>query len=113
MEINIYIIIALVLGVLIGSFIGWLIAKSKMAADFHAEKEKATEKYNQLENEFIVYKATSSEQLSHAQEKINSYYNELISLKDSMLMDKKEYDELNTKLAGISANYDAARLTII
>ncbi len=113
MEINIYVIIALSLGVLLGVFIGRLMAKSKMTTDFQAEKENATGKYNQLENEFIVYKATSTEQLSHAQEKENSYTNELISLKNSMLDDKKEYDELNTKLAGVSANHDSARMTII
>ena len=113
MEINIYVVIALVLGLLIGVFIGWLMAKSKMTTDFHAEKEKATEKYNLLENEFIVYNATSTEKLSHAQEKINSYYNELISLKDSALTDRKEYDDLKEKAGGVSASYDAARLTII
>lgn len=113
MEINVFVIVALAIGVSLGVFIGWLMAKSKMNSIRQQEKEKASRDYSTIENEFIGYRATATEQLASAQEKINSYYHELISLKDSMLTDKKGTDELNTKLAGVSANHDAARLTII
>lgn len=113
MELNIYYIIILILGAMVGAVIAWLIAKSNLTAALLKEKERGMQKYNDLENELISYKATNTEQLNSAREKVQDYHNELISLKDKMLTEKKEYDEVRNKMATVSANYDAARLGII
>lgn len=113
MEINIYLIIALAIGILFGAFIGWLFSKSKMASFLQQEREKASYAYSGLEKDFTGFKATATEQLVSAQEKINMYHQELFSLKQSMFEEKKQFDELKEKAAAVSANYDALRLSMI
>ncbi len=113
MEINIYFLVALLIGALAGAVIAWLVAKSKLTSALQQEREMGMQKYNELENEFISFKAISLEQLNTAREKVQDYYTELISLKETMLTDKIEQDEGRSKIAVISANFDAARLTII
>ncbi|MEO9209751.1 MAG: DNA recombination protein RmuC [Ginsengibacter sp.] len=113
MEINIYFIIALIIGAIIGGIIAWLLAKSAMNSVLQKEKEEGMKKYNELENDFSSFKATSTEQLNSAREKMQDYHNELASLRDTLLTDKIEQDEVKNKMATVSANYDASRLTII
>lgn len=113
MEINIYFLIALIIGAIIGGIMAWLLAKSNLNSTLQQEKEVGMQKYNELENEFISFKSINTEQLNTAREKVQDYHNELISLKDAMLNEREEYDEVRDKMATLSANYDAARLTII
>ena len=113
MEINIYFIIALLIGALIGGTVAWLMAKSRMTSANQLERERGMQKYNEMENEFISFKAASTEQLNSAREKVQDYHNDLISLKDTAVTEKEEYEEIRNKMATVSANYDASRQNII
>ena len=113
MEINFYFIIALVLGAIIGGIMAWLFSKSTISVAFQQEKEKEIQKYNELENQFTSLKATSTEQINYAREKMQDYQNESDSLKNTLNSQRTEQDDFKNKMATISANYDASRLTII
>jgi DNA recombination protein RmuC len=77
METVIYIIVGIIIGVLIG----WLLAKSTTNSTIQSEKDSAQQKINDLELDFVEYKATSAMQIQTVQGSLNEKTTELGTLK--------------------------------
>lgn len=108
MEITIYIIIA----ILIGGFIGWLIARVLLNAQIQKEKEASQVKYSELEREYVGYKATTVNQLEVGKNGLAEKEKEVISLTGSVSAKDKELYTANSELAVAVANLQAAHKTI-
>jgi DNA recombination protein RmuC len=62
-----------VIGLLIGGLIGWLWAKSQFSAKAQSAKDAAQQAYNQLQQEYIQYKATAQADNRALQEMLNTH----------------------------------------
>jgi len=109
MEIILYLIVAVIFGLIIG----WLFAKSKTISSFQNEKDLAQQKYSELDREFSAYKATSKEQLQTANDNLTSKQNDIIGLKETARTDEAELSSLNKQLATATADLRAANQTIV
>jgi DNA recombination protein RmuC len=108
MELILYIAI----GILIGSVLGWLLAKSKTGAAMQAEKEAAQFKYTELEKELVGYKATASLQLKTAADNLDAKAVEIAGLKQTIEANAKELSTLNIQVSTANADLRAANQTI-
>ena len=91
MELILYIVI----GIIIGVAVGWLIAKAKTTSAMQVEKDAAQQKFVDLEKEFVGYKATVTLQLQTATENLDTRLKEIAGLKQTIQADALELNNLN------------------
>jgi DNA recombination protein RmuC len=109
MEIILYIVV----GVLIGVVVGWLLSKSKTASAMQEERDTAQLKYSELEKEFVGYKATATSQFKTATENIDAKNIEIAGLKQAIEANAKELSTLNNQVSTANADLRAANQTIL
>lgn len=109
MEILMYI----VLGIVVGGIIGWLFANSKKTSGVQSEKDDAQQKFNDLDKEFVAYKATSSSELQSTNQDLIDLRNEKNSLDNTVKEKVNELNTVNGYLATSNANLSASNQTII
>ena len=106
-------IIYIVGGILVGAIVAWLLAKSTNATALQTEKDAATQKYSELEKEWVSYKAISISQLQTAQYNLDEKIKEILGLKQIIQSSTEEIAHLNNQFSIASANFKAANQTII
>jgi uncharacterized membrane-anchored protein YhcB (DUF1043 family) len=99
MEIGMYLIV----GICIGAIIGWLWSKSKN----EQEKVAAQAKLNELEKDFVGYKATTTAQQKTAEDQLHEKQIELEKQKEEFKILKLEHSQSNEQLASAKANIEA------
>lgn len=103
----------IIIGIFSGGLIGWLIANAKATTLVQSEKESALLKINELEKEWVAYKATTMAQLQTAYDNLNERLSEVSALKDNnkeVLLDR---NQLSDQLATVTANLNAANQTFL
>jgi DNA recombination protein RmuC len=103
METLIYIII----GIIIGFIVGFLYSRAKTDKAIQLEKEKALTRFNELDKEYVIYKATAAAVASASNKTIIEKEEELISLKEELKKSKSEISESLQQLAAANANNEA------
>jgi DNA recombination protein RmuC len=107
------IILYLAIGILIGTVLGWLLAKGKSASAIQAEKDAAQLKYSELEKEFVGYKATTTSQLNTASDNLTAKDKEIADLKQTIEANAKEVANLNSQVSTANADLRAANKTLL
>ena len=72
--------IAAILGLLVGGMIAWLWAKTRFSAQSQSVRETAQQQYSQLQQEYVVFKATAQADNRVLQEKLATQKQELEGL---------------------------------
>lgn len=108
METVIYIIV----GIAIGTIIGFLIAKSNRGATGQAEKDAAQQKYSDLEKESVAYRATATAQLQTAADNLALKDKEIKLLQENIQNFTNDLSGLNKELSTATANLQAAHQNI-
>jgi DNA recombination protein RmuC len=101
------------IGIVIGGLIAWLLAKANTSASRQAEKEAEQFKYNELEKEFISFKATIAAQEKASDENLKTKTDEIERLKEIIETNNKELSALNIDLSTANADLRAAYQTIL
>ena len=91
-------ILFVAIGITVGVLIGWLLAKTKLNASIQSEKENAQLKLNELEKEYVAYKATATSQLQTSNENLTVKQNEKDSLNQS-------FKELTAELTALIISF--------
>jgi DNA recombination protein RmuC len=104
MELGMYIVLSLIIGV----FIGWLIAKTTASTAMQADKTAAIQKYGELEREFTSHKATVTEQLQNANTNAAEKTREINGLKEDIQKILAEKIALSNQLSTANANLKTA-----
>jgi DNA recombination protein RmuC len=100
-------ILFVITGIIVGALIGWLLAKSGMAAAIQKEKDGWQEKYGLLELEMTKQKAQLEAELGAANEKVNERNASIQTLSQELKVEKDEHSETKGKLATARANFEA------
>jgi DNA recombination protein RmuC len=106
-------ILYLVISILVGAFVGWLLAKAKVASTIQAVKDSAQIKYSELEKEFVSYKATTTSQLNTATDNVEAKILEIATLKRTIETNTREVYSLNNQVSTANADLKAANQTIL
>jgi DNA recombination protein RmuC len=101
------IILYIATGIIIGTALGWLLAKAKTSSAIQAEKDAAQLKYSELEKEYYNHKANSSADLKAAQDKIQDKVTFIEEIKEELKVAKNELSESNQQLATAKATNDS------
>lgn len=105
-------ILYITIGLAIGAIIGWLLAKAKANAAIQAEKDASLQKYNQLEKEWVAYKATTAAQLQTAAGGFAEKQKENTDLKTAIQDGASHLATINNQLSTSVADLRAANQTI-
>lgn len=108
METIIYVVIA----ILAGLIIGWLFAGRMRSNTQQTDKDAAQQKCTDLEKEFVAYKATAEAHARTAADALAAKEQELKSLRDNVASVSAELTNANRELATTTANLQAAQQTI-
>ncbi|MBN1185364.1 MAG: DNA recombination protein RmuC [Bacteroidales bacterium] len=95
-------------GALIGTIIGWLYCKSKIAKNFQIEKESLQSKFYALELEYAAFKATKTEEVKTLGENIVQTKAASKILNETLDSKIDEILKLNKELGNANANLNAA-----
>lgn len=106
-------VIFVTLSVIVGGLIGWFIGKSTATKSAQAVKDNAQFKYNELEKEFVSYKATSGSQLQMVIANIESKDKEILGYKETINSKTNEIASLNTQLSTSNADLKSFSQIII
>jgi len=106
------IFIFLLVGIGIGTLLGWLIAKAKISSQLQDERALAQKKYNELELEYTTLKVTSQTQLNGAINRLQEMQHEVNQTKERIIQKDEDFHQQNQVLATTRANYGAAALTL-
>lgn len=106
-------VIFVTLSVIVGGLIGWFIGKSTATKSAQAVKDNAQFKYNELEKEFVSYKATSGSQLQMVIANIESKDKEILGYKEAINDKINEIASLNTQLSTSNADLKSFSQIII
>ena len=101
------------IGIIIGTVVGWLLAKAKTASAIQAGKDEAQLKYSGLEKEFVGYKATATSQLNTATDNLTAKSKEIADLKQTIEANAKDFTALNSQVSTANADLRAANNTIL
>jgi DNA recombination protein RmuC len=107
MELILYIAI----GIIMGAIVTLLIAREKTITSIQIEKDSAQQKYNELEKEFVSYRATSTSQLRNVDEKIEVRLVDITSLNQKIQTNTIEISSLNNQLSTAKADLRSANQT--
>lgn len=104
MEIALY----LIAGLAVGMFIGWLLGKSKSRTEWERKNELARQRYADLEKELVSYRATQTAQLSNMQQQLQAKLGELTALQHSLRESQQQLAGSGALLAATKADLGAA-----
>lgn len=104
MEIMIY----LVAGIAIGILIGWLLGKGNSRSQWEQKNAQSQQRYADLEKEWVSYRATQSAQFSHTQHQLEAKAGELSVVQQSLRQNQQQLAESGASLAGAKADLGAA-----
>lgn len=104
MEILLYILV----GLAIGALIGWLSGKSTRRAEWENKNVLIQQQHNELEKEFVSYRATQIAQLSNAQQQIQAKVAELTTTQQMIKEAQSQLAESGAQLASAKADLHAA-----
>lgn len=79
----------LFLGLIVGGIIGWLWMKTRIASAQRLAEDRAKEQYNELREEYIGYKATSTEQIQYLRNEADRFQSKMEDLQ-KLLTDRIE-----------------------
>jgi DNA recombination protein RmuC len=108
MEIILYIVIA----VIIGGVIGWLLVKAKITSTIQADRDIAQQQYSELDKEFVGYRATTSSELRTGKDNLDEKLKEIAGLKDTLHANELDIYSLNKQISTANADLRAANQTI-
>src|SRR5579863_5752185 len=108
MEILVYILI----GIVIGAIAGWLFAHARINSSIQLVKDDALQRFNDLEKEYVGYKATTISQLQIAEDNLKEKIKEIADFKETIKSANSEISDLNTELSTVTANLKAGNQTI-
>ena len=101
------IILYLVAGLAIGGIIGWLLGKSSERTVWTTKTERLSQLYNELEKEFVKYRANHDAQLSNTQLQLREKCEELLTVQQSAKEAQLQVAESTTLLATAKADLRA------
>lgn len=101
-------IIYLIAGLVIGTLIGWLFGKTNGRTAWEKKNASAQQQYNDLEKEFVSYRATQTANLDHAQEQVKAKVEELTALQHSLKEGQAQLGTMGAALATAKADLRAA-----
>lgn len=104
MEIVLYILAGLATGLLIG----WLLGKSTGRSEMEKKNELILQQRNELDKEFVSFRATQTALLNTTREQLNMKGNELTTLQQLMREGQSQLADSGSQLAGVSADLRAA-----
>ncbi|MEO7177198.1 MAG: DNA recombination protein RmuC [Saprospiraceae bacterium] len=105
-------ILYLLLALIIGAIIAWLLAKAKNASSLQTNKEQALQRFNELEKEFVGYRATSTAQMQTANERLAASVDEVGKLKELIQDEASKLLSMNKMVSSSDAELRAANRTI-
>lgn len=108
-----YMVIYLVAGLLVGALIGWLLGKSASRNAWEAKNRLLQQQYNELEKEFVGFRATQAGQLSNAQRQLSEKTAELTSLQQSTKEIQGQFADATSQLASTGADLRAANQLLL
>lgn len=108
MDFLLYIFIGLILGIALG----WFISKAKMNSSNRSEKEKILNRSNEIEKDFVAYKAATTTQIQTLTDKVIARQKEIESLTKEVREKDENLMAFNVRLSNITANLEAAKQTI-
>jgi len=110
MNTNIGVIVALLaVGGLIGWLLGWLLSKNKISNQSRVAQEGLTKLYNELQQEYTAYKATTIEQLQALRLAESKLMGDAAALRQAVIDKMEESVKLNEQLATAVAGSQAAK----
>lgn len=104
MEIILYILA----GIFIGILIGWLIGKTSGRSNWDKENKLLVQRHNDLEREFVSYRATHTAQYGNAQQQLQSKTAEYTASQQLIRENQAQLNESAAQLAGAKADLRAA-----
>ena len=105
----IYIIIALVIGIVIT----WLWTNANFNKKLQIAKDAALAQYSSVEKEFVGFEATADTQLTAASKTEQQLKDDITTLNKSIELKQNESTALNNQLATATANHQASNDTLI
>ena len=108
-EIIIYILFALVIGIVIT----WLLTNANFNKKLQSAKDAAQIQYGFIEKEYVGFKATADTQLAAASKTEQQLKEDITALNQSIELKQNESKALNNQLATATANHQAANDTLI
>lgn len=100
-------ILFVIIGIIIGTTIGWMYAKSRSGTAFQSERDAYLNKFNELDKNFISYKATASAQLLTSADNLAEKQKEISELKEEVKNTKLDFESCNRQLATANAVNDS------
>ena len=104
MEMILYILVGLAIGILIG----WLLGKSTTRSEWEKKNTLIQQQNTALEKEFVGFRATQTAQLNNAQQLIQAKTNELTASQQSIKETQSQLSKLSIELADAKAGLRAA-----
>ena len=101
------IILYLLAGLAIGAFIGWLLGKANSRNEWERKNAAVQQQYNDLEKEFIGYKAAQTAELSNIQQQLQARLGELNALQQAVKEGQSQLAESGALLTGAKADLRA------
>lgn len=101
-------ILFLIAGLAVGTFIGWLLGKSAGRTEWEKKNGLIQQQYAELEKEFVGYRAAQMAQLGNVQQQLQARAGELTVLQHSIKESQDKLVESGALLAGTKADLRAA-----
>ncbi len=100
-------IVYIILALLLGAILGWLFANSRSSATIQMEKDAALQKYGELEKEHLTYTATTSLQIQSYNKEAGEKEQHIQKLKETSEKNLLQINGLNQQNAATNANLGA------
>ena len=96
-----------------GLLIGWLLGKSASRNAWEAKNRLLQQQYNELEKEFVGFRATQAGQLSNAQRQLSEKTAELTSLQQSTKEIQAQFADATSQIVSTRADLRAANQLLL
>lgn len=105
-------IIYILIGLIFGSFLGWLVSRILGNTSIQKVRELAQSKYVELEKDYVGYKATAVAQLQALKELLFDKESSIKTLNETLNTITSELNEIKSNVATTTANLQAANNTV-
>lgn len=102
----------IILALLLGAIVGWLLANTRSGSKIQNEKDAALQKYSELEKEHLTHTATTSLQMQTFNEQAGEKEQQIQKLKELSEENVVQINLLNQQNAAATANLGAANKII-